>query len=111
METARVVLSWIPIVGRFCRKKKETVEPPEDLPSARVAVIGAGVGGTSAAYFLRQSCGDNLEIHVFSDGAVGGRVATVSIGGRVYESGGSVIHKSNQHMLGFAEEFGEWLEV
>lgn len=29
-----------------------------------VAIIGAGIGGSTAAYFLRQELGDSIEIHV-----------------------------------------------
>jgi prenylcysteine oxidase/farnesylcysteine lyase len=72
----------------------------------RVAIIGAGVGGTSAAYFLKDLLGDNADVHVYSDGKVGGRTAVVEVDGRSYEGGGSVLHKDNMYMAGFAEKFG-----
>lgn len=55
--------------------------PPDG--TFRVAIIGAGIGGASAAYEMRQSSalepfGRNLEITVFeADSRVGGRVKSV----------------------------------
>ncbi|KRX47664.1 Prenylcysteine oxidase, partial [Trichinella murrelli] len=70
------------------------------------AVIGAGIGGTSCSYFLRQIFGDRIEIDIFDSGKVGGRLATVEIERRHYESGGSVIHPQNEYMVNFQKEFG-----
>ncbi|KRX25826.1 Prenylcysteine oxidase, partial [Trichinella nelsoni] len=71
-----------------------------------IAVIGAGIGGTSCSYFLRQIFGDRIEIDIFDSGKVGGRLATVEIEKRHYESGGSVIHPQNEYMVHFQKEFG-----
>uniref|UniRef100_K7G3K5 Prenylcysteine oxidase 1 n=1 Tax=Pelodiscus sinensis TaxID=13735 RepID=K7G3K5_PELSI len=70
------------------------------------AVIGAGIGGTSAAYFLRQKFGKDVRIDVFEKGTVGGRLATVNVEGKDYEAGGSVIHPLNLHMKHFVKELG-----
>lgn len=72
----------------------------------RVAIVGAGIGGTAAAYFLNERL--NCEIHIFNDhrSTVGGRVSTIDIGGRNYESGGAVIHTSNHYMSSLADKFG-----
>ncbi|XP_063166997.1 prenylcysteine oxidase 1 [Candoia aspera] len=75
-------------------------------PPARIGVIGAGIGGTSAAYFLRQKFGKDVQIHVFERGAVGGRLATVRLEGKDYEAGGSIIHPLNLHMKHFVKELG-----
>ena len=40
---------------------------------------------------------------VFEKDEVGGRLATVEIDGRKYESGGSIIHNSNQLMLNYLD--------
>ncbi|KRX92782.1 Prenylcysteine oxidase, partial [Trichinella pseudospiralis] len=69
----------------------------------KIAVIGAGIGGTSCSYFLRQIFGDGIEIDIFDGGKVGGRLATVEIERKHYESGGSVIHPQNEYMLIFTE--------
>nr|XP_056716074.1 prenylcysteine oxidase 1 [Euleptes europaea] len=75
-------------------------------PPQRIAVIGAGIGGTSAAYFLRQKFGKDVQIDVFERGAVGGRLATINLEGEDYEAGGSVIHPLNLHMKHFVKELG-----
>ncbi|KAJ1091575.1 hypothetical protein NDU88_004694 [Pleurodeles waltl] len=75
-------------------------------PPTRIAIIGAGIGGTSAAYFVRQKFGNNVPIDVFEKGDVGGRLATVEIEGNEYEAGGAVIHPLNLHMKKFVEELG-----
>ena len=59
----------------------------------------AGIGGTSAAYFLSQELTDDVTITIFESDKVGGRLATDHIGGRSYETGGSIIHDSNKMML------------
>jgi Protoporphyrinogen oxidase len=47
-----------------------------DYPAGapRSAIIGAGMAGCSAAYFLREIFGDELAIVVFEKEQVGGRV-------------------------------------
>ena len=40
----------------------------------------------------------NVKITVFESDKVGGRLATDKIGGRSYETGGSIIHDSNKMM-------------
>ena len=50
------------------------------------------------AYFLRQEF-PNAEISTFESSLhLGGRLATVEVGGRFYETGGSIIHSANQYM-------------
>jgi len=71
----------------------------------KIAVIGAGIGGTSAAFHLSESL-PNAEISVFESGKVGGRLATVQIGGREYESGGSIIHPANRLMTDHLKQCG-----
>uniref|UniRef100_A0A8C8RPV2 Prenylcysteine oxidase 1 n=1 Tax=Pelusios castaneus TaxID=367368 RepID=A0A8C8RPV2_9SAUR len=75
-------------------------------PPGKIAIIGAGIGGTSAAYFLRQKFGKDIQIDVFERGTVGGRLATINVEGREYEAGGAVIHPLNLHMKHFVKELG-----
>ncbi|XP_042696195.1 prenylcysteine oxidase 1 isoform X2 [Chrysemys picta bellii] len=75
-------------------------------PPGKIAVIGAGIGGTSAAYFLRQKFGKEVQIDVFERGMVGGRLATINVEGKDYEAGGSIIHPLNLHMKHFVKELG-----
>ncbi len=70
-------------------------------------MVGAGIGGTAAAFYLRQEFGPGVQIDVFEQDTVGGRLATVKIGDHEYETGGSVIHPLNLHMKHFVEKLGE----
>lgn len=70
-------------------------------------MVGAGIGGTAAAYYLRQEFGAGVKIDVFEPGDVGGRLATVKMGDYEYETGGSVIHPLNLHMKHFIEKLGK----
>lgn len=72
----------------------------------KIAVVGAGIGGTAAAFYLRQEFGAGVKIDVFESNITGGRLATVKIGDYEYETGGSVIHPLNLHMKHFIERLG-----
>ncbi|ROI48940.1 Prenylcysteine oxidase [Anabarilius grahami] len=72
----------------------------------KIAIIGGGIGGTAAAFFLRQEFGPGVKIEVFEAGTVGGRLATENIGGYEYETGGSIIHPLNLHMKYFLDRLG-----
>lgn len=103
------LFGWIPLLGLLFpakRRRRVPPSPPTDFPRARVAIIGAGVGGCSAAYYLRQLVGDSVEIHVYSNGKIGGRTRVIEFGGHLYEAGASIIHTSNKHLVDFREEFG-----
>lgn len=78
----------------------------DGAPPSKIAVIGAGIGGTATAHFLRQHFGQDVEIHVYEKGKVGGRLATVTVNNQEYESGGSVIHSLNLHMQDFVKLLG-----
>ena len=61
-----------------------------------------GVGGSSAAYYLSRALED-VDLTVFDNSPVGGRLRAVELGGRKYESGGSIIHNTNKYMLDLLE--------
>lgn len=71
------------------------------------AVVGGGIGGSAAAYFLRQKFGPGVQLHVLEKAALGGRLHTLDLEGAAYEAGGSVIHPLNLHMKHFVKELGE----
>ncbi|KAK2823721.1 hypothetical protein Q7C36_020321 [Tachysurus vachellii] len=75
-------------------------------PPKKIAIVGAGIGGTAAAYFLRQEFGPGVKIDVYEAGTVGGRLATENIEGQDYETGGSIIHPLNLHMKHFVDRLG-----
>lgn len=74
------------------------------------AVVGAGIGGSATAHFLRQHFGPEVQVDVFEKGEVGGRLATVSVNHHDYESGGSIIHSLNLHMQEFVKQLG-WFKI
>lgn len=72
----------------------------------KIAVVGAGIGGTATAYYLRQEFGPGVKIDVFESGAIGGRLETIKIGDYEYEVGGAIIHPLNLHMKHFVDKLG-----
>ena len=106
------VLRCIPFIGRFFKEDYESLHPvnQKQLKTIRkVAVIGYGVGGTATAYFLRELLGVSVELHVFSDGKVGGRTGVVEIAGERFEAGGAIIHKNNRYMNALSAKLGEYV--
>lgn len=85
-------------------------EPPP--PAKRVAIIGAGAGGASAAFHLAQyavAASIPVNITVYERNAyIGGRTTTVSPWGDTtlaVELGGSIFVKANRIMVDAAERF------
>jgi prenylcysteine oxidase/farnesylcysteine lyase len=71
------------------------------------AIVGAGIGGASSAFYLDQLLQSNVQIDVFEAGEIGGRLATTFINDEEYESGGSIIHPANQYMVNFTQLLSE----
>ncbi|XP_015229361.1 PREDICTED: prenylcysteine oxidase-like [Cyprinodon variegatus] len=84
----------------------ETLAHEDGAPPSRIAVVGAGIGGSATAHFLRQHFGPEVQVDVFEKGEVGGRLATVTVNNNEYESGGSIIHSLNLHMQEFVKQLG-----
>ena len=104
------ILRCIPFIGRFFKEDYESFYPvtQKQLKTTRkVAVIGYGVGGTATAYFLREILGASVELHVFSDGKIGGRTGTVEIAGERFEAGGAILHKKNRYISAFSAKLGK----
>ncbi|CAH8605930.1 unnamed protein product, partial [Dicrocoelium dendriticum] len=69
-------------------------------------IIGAGMGGATAAYYLRQLFGSEVVITMFEQsGRIGGRIKSASFAGQLIETGGSIYHISNHYMASFAKKF------
>lgn len=92
---------WLLLCSWGCLGSAELRAPPD-----KIAIIGAGIGGTSSAYYLRQKFGKDVKIDLFERGEVGGRLATLTVEGQDYEAGGSVIHPLNLHMKRFVKDLG-----
>lgn len=74
-----------------------------------VAIVGGGIGGTSCAYFLRETFKDFAEIDIYEGDTVGGRLATMTmIDGNEYETGGAVLHMRNRYMSDFVDNLGKF---
>lgn len=64
----------------------------------QVAIVGGGIGGAAAAYFVRQLCGENVGIHVFESQHIGGRLRGMNFAGSTYEMGGSMVYEDNVYI-------------
>jgi prenylcysteine oxidase/farnesylcysteine lyase len=74
-------------------------------------IIGAGIGGASTAYFMRELFGDEAKIDLYERYNVGGRLATITIDNWEYEVGGAIIHPKNTYMVNFTHILGELQEL
>lgn len=73
---------------------------------AKVAIIGAGAAGASAAYHLANFTDGNVEITVYeSNNYIGGRTHTIDIEGLTFELGASIYDDANSILKNAAEEF------
>ncbi|ORY84492.1 Prenylcysteine lyase-domain-containing protein, partial [Protomyces lactucae-debilis] len=76
-----------------------------------IAIIGAGAGGSSAAYKLSQGLPSCAQLTVFeANDRVGGRSTTVNIGGADVELGASIFVEVNKNLISFAKLFNLTLE-
>ena len=76
------------------------------------AIIGAGISGSSCAYFLKQMFDSRADITVFDKSdQVGGRLRTLDFNNRKYELGGSILHPSNLYMKSFLEICGKLVRI
>ncbi|KAG5178450.1 Prenylcysteine lyase-domain-containing protein [Tribonema minus] len=73
----------------------------------RIAVIGSGIGGSSAAFFLRQELGVQAVIDVYeAEPQAGGRLLEFTYLNSTYEAGGSIIYSGNRYMSDLATSMG-----
>ncbi len=71
------------------------------------AIVGSGIGGSAAAYFIREYLQEAVHIDLFEQNKIGGRLATVRYGDEIFETGGCIIHERNKYMNEFRKKFGE----
>ena len=64
----------------------------------KLAIIGTGIAGSAAAYFACKEIGPRISISVFERGSrIGGRMEHRPFAGTVIETGGTLLHSSNQY--------------
>jgi prenylcysteine oxidase/farnesylcysteine lyase len=72
-----------------------------------VCIVGSGMGGASASYFLKEYAGFPLDVSIFEErDRVGGRMAVVDLQGDTFEAGASIIHPKNLHCVNFTKLLG-----
>jgi protoporphyrinogen/coproporphyrinogen III oxidase len=76
-----------------------------DLRGRRYAVVGGGLSGLAAAWYLQ---GRGAETHIFErDGELGGRASSGVLGDRVLALGGKNIGRSYTRFRAFASSLGD----
>ncbi len=76
------------------------------MSSPSIAIVGGGIAGCSAAWFLRQTLGETATLTLYErDMRLGGRLATLDVGGTPVEAGGTIIHETNRYMADFVDRF------
>ena len=89
--------------------RHRAVSAAQRTKNPNIAVIGAGIGGSSCSHFIRELFGSQATIDVFeASDRIGGRLATVKIAGKTFESGGSIIHRDNKYMVDFVKYLGKF---
>lgn len=69
----------------------------------KIAIIGAGIGGSSLAYYLGKN--EEHEITVFEGREeVGGRIRNVKIDDKIVETGAGFFHSVNKNIISLADE-------
>jgi monoamine oxidase len=78
--------------------------------SPRIAILGAGFAGMSAAWFAKRA---GFGVTVVEPGVVGGRVSstTTLVPGRVLEAGAELIGTNHPLWMALAQHFGFALSV
>lgn len=77
-----------------------------EIRTPKIAIIGGGIGGASAAHFLSELFNNNAKIDLYEAVKIGGRLATTKINGWEYEAGGTIIHTKNKYMQDFVKLLG-----
>ncbi|MXP22325.1 protoporphyrinogen oxidase [Gordonia sp. HNM0687] len=73
----------------------------------RIAIVGGGISGLTAAYRLRRALGDDTEIDLFDSGAhMGGLLRTADVGGRMVDVGAEAFVVRRPEALGLVRELG-----
>ncbi|KAH3666278.1 hypothetical protein OGAPHI_004467 [Ogataea philodendri] len=81
-------------------------QQPIPVSNQRVAIVGAGAGGSSAAYHLQKFTGHAFNITVFDkNDYIGGRSTPIDFDGVAAELGASIFIQENELLANAAEVF------
>eukprot|EP00966_Prymnesium_polylepis_P220660 5103978-Prymnesium_polylepis.1 len=97
------------IVGLLCWRLLRIPRAPavKLKRPVRVCVVGGGIGGVSACYFLRERLGAHADITlVEASSRLGGRCKVISLHDQRFEAGASIISELNQYFLRFMRILG-----
>eukprot|EP00903_Cladosiphon_okamuranus_P011915 g11191.t1 len=81
-------------------------KPTGDRKKVSVAVIGAGIGGSTASHFLREALDEDFQakIVVFERAMkAGGRTDHIEFNDQLFETGASVIYTGNAYLFNLTE--------
>jgi prenylcysteine oxidase/farnesylcysteine lyase len=71
----------------------------------RIAIIGSGIGGSSAAHYLLKN--PNIKVDIYEKGDhVGGRLLSMDINGKHFDFGSPFMTKASKLLYGLATELG-----
>jgi prenylcysteine oxidase/farnesylcysteine lyase len=71
----------------------------------KLAIIGSGIGGCSAAYFAQTFFSENIEITIYeTEDRLGGRLLARKVGPVMNELGATFFHTVNQNLQTFVKE-------
>ncbi len=77
----------------------------------KIAIIGAGVGGSSLAYYLSKNNND-FKITIFEKNKItGGRARDINFNGKIIETGASFFHSANKNINELVEITGLRKEI
>ncbi|KAK7205544.1 putative prenylcysteine lyase [Myxozyma melibiosi] len=89
---------------------ENSLETPAQTTKERIAIIGAGAGGSSAAYYLQKYSNYSYAITVYDkNDYIGGRTTTVNVHDDArwpVELGASIFVKQNLNLVAAVQEFG-----
>lgn len=73
----------------------------------KIAILGAGISGLSAAWYLQKRYGDEIDITIFeANDRVGGWIYTRHVDGALFECGPRSLRATTKELLVLIEELG-----
>lgn len=100
---------FVSCFGYGLEDEQISLKVDKDPVKGRIAIIGAGAGGSSAAYYLQKYTNHGFDITIYEkSNYVGGRTKTVPIDGEtsyLVETGASIFVSANKILSKAVEDF------